>query len=381
GEREEQKEPPPYTLENTAAAPPGRRAWGQGKKRMLAVILVAIIIAAGISGAFYYKQQQQQQQQTRGTTTATTSTQKVILPLSLGVGFIKELLEPHSGIQILLGLNQTGGIRPYNFSAYWNDGLNQSNSVGIFIRSFFSNQSIPSSVKAMVRSSDGQTATVVAAIPPVNRTLTSSTTTSSSIATFPTITFVESGLRPGAQWSIQLSQGFTTFHSNTTQITLNYPAGDSLSYTISGPYDANKFAWAFVASPRTGTLVVNESSTQINIEFSNQSIFTPTNHLFAPTGPPTASSTGPSSEQLSITYLNSFPDQIQAIVFATVRNSATGSVSIETSTIVLAAFGNQTAVLIFGGLSAGNYSASFFAESPGGVQLSQTTNSTFIVRG
>ena len=350
-------------------------------RRTLAVILVVIIVIAGGLGAYYYKQPSHQ----TGTTTSTTTTHTTIGLLSLGIDFVKELPLPNNGVQILVGVNQTGGLQPYNFTAYWSDGVNQSNDIGVFIRSFPANQSIPSNVKIVVESSNGQTATVLASIPGVNRTITttSETTTTSSTTSseFPLITFKESGLPDGSLWSVTLIPTSATFKSNTTKIAFDYPSGSALNYSISGPYDMREFSWAYVASPRSGAVEVNGSEIQINIVFSNQSITAPQNHLFVMNSIPVATSTGGNSEQLNVTYVNTFPDQAEAIVFAMVRNIATGSVSIETATISPLGSSTQTASLNFLGLSPGDYSASFYVASASGLQLSQTTNSTFVVKG
>ena len=93
--------------------------------------------------------------------------------------------------------------------------------------------------------------------------------------------------------------------------------------------------------------------------------------------PPTASSTGAGSEQLIVTYLNTFPDQAEAIVFAYLKNSETGSLSVQTATISPQASRDQTINFLFSGILIGNYSASLFVDSPSGVLLSQTTNMTF----
>ena len=112
---------------------------------------------------------------------------------------------------------------------------------------------------------------------------------------------------------------------------------------------------------------MNKSDIRINIAFSNESVLTPTNHLFVMVNPPTALSISASSEKLSVTYLNIFPDQVEGIVFAYLRNTATGSLSVQTATITPPASGKQTINLIFSGISTGNYSASFFVESPNSV--------------
>jgi hypothetical protein len=248
----------------------------------------------------------------------------------------------------------------------------------VFIRSFTFNESVPSSLKIVVKSSDGQTASIVASIPAVSRTTTSSRTsaTSSSVTPVPQMSFVESGLPKGALWSVSLQTAI--FQSNKTTITFNYPVGSSFSYTISGPYDTRSFAWALVPSPESGTVHVN-GSLQFNIGFSNESITTQTNQIFVPLSQPEARSTGSTSELLSITYRNTFLDQVQGIVFATVRNNVTGVLSVATATIDPFALANQTALVIFQRLSAGNYSASIFVQSQTGVRLSETSTLTFLV--
>ncbi|MHB2036690.1 MAG: hypothetical protein ACYCPW_08120 [Nitrososphaerales archaeon] len=362
----EQKEPTSYIPSSTA--PP--RSFRPGK-RTLAVVVLIIVIAAGIGSAIYYVQLSN----SHTSHTTTTSTSRIIGPLSLGIGFIKELPLPQNGVQIILGVNQTGGIQPYNFSVYWSDGTNQSNDIGIFIRTFFSNQSIPGTAEIFVKSSDGQSATVLAQIPSVNRT----TTTTSLTTSIPTVTFIESGLKRGAHWSVTLPE--TVYRSNTSQIVFSYFAGKPFSYVISGPYDTKNFAWAFIPSPQSGTINVNNTDIQISVAFSNKSVFTPPNQLFIMTSPPTALSSGAGIEQLSVTYLNTFPDQVEGIVFATVRNSGTGSISVQTATISPLASSLQTINLVFNGLKSGNYSASIFVESSDGILLSGTTNSTFAITG
>ena len=362
---ESEQEEAPYIPSSTA--PP--RSYRPGR-RILAVVVVAIVLIAGIGSAIYYKPI---------TTTTTHTTRHTVGPLSAGVNFIVPKLGPNNSVQLTIGINETGGLAPYNFTAHWSDGFNQTNDVGVFIRSFFSNQSVPVSVKVTVQSADGQSTTVLAQMPSVNRTLSTTSTTTSLISTIPAVTFVESGLPSGALWTLTLSG--TEFHSNTSQIVFNYPAGNALSYVVSGPYDAKNFAWAFIPSPQSGTMNVNNTDIQIRVAFSNESVFTPANQLFIITSPPAASSSGAGSEQLSVTYLNTFPDQIEGIVFATVRNIVTGSASVQTATISPLASSLQTTHLLFNGLKSGNYSASIFVESSGGVLLSQTTNSTFTITG
>ncbi|MHB1868155.1 MAG: hypothetical protein ACYCPP_04335 [Nitrososphaerales archaeon] len=361
GESEPQEEPTSYIPSSTA--PP--RSFRPGK-RTLAIVVVAIVLIAGIGSAIYYKPT---------ITTTTHTTTHTIGPLSAGVNFIVPRLGPNNSVQLTIGINETGGLAPYNFTAYWSDGVNQTNDVGVFIRSFFSNQSVPNTVKVIVQSADGQSATVLAQIPSVNRT----TTTTSLTTSIPTVTFIESGLKQGAHWSVTLPE--TVYRSNTSQIVFSYFAGKPFSYVISGPYDTKNFAWAFIPSPQSGTISVNNTDIQIIVAFSNKSVFTPPNQLFIMTSPPTALSSGAGIEQLSVTYLNTFPDQVEGIVFATVRNSGTGSISVQTATISPLASSLQTINLVFNGLKSGNYSASIFVESSDGILLSGTTNSTFAITG
>ena len=198
--------------------------------------------------------------------------------LSIGVNFIVPTIGPSNSVQLTIGINETGGLAPFNFTAYWSDDVNQTNNVGVFIRSFFSNQSIPSSLKVVVQSSDGQTATISVQIPSVNRTISTTSTTTSSITTIPTIIFVESGLPSGSLWTLTISGN--EFHSNTSQIIFNYPAGNAFSYVVSGPYDSKNFAWAYIPSPQSGTLIVNKSDIRASVTFSNKTVFTPSNSLF-----------------------------------------------------------------------------------------------------
>jgi hypothetical protein len=374
GESEEE-EPSSYTP--SSWAPP--RSWRPGR-RTVAVVVVAIVIVASLVSVIYYKPS------TSSHTTSTThTTHTTIGPLVAGLDFIAPSLGPNNSVQITIGINETGGLHPYNFTAYWSDGVNQTNNVGVFIRSFFSNQSTPNSAKVVVTSSDGQSATVLVQIPAVNRTTsitsttTSSTSTStSSTTTVPMITFVESGLPAGSLWTLTLPG--SEIQSTTSEIVFNYFAVNSTKYSVSGPYDEKNFKWAFIPSPQSGTIEAN-ASVRIDIEFSNQTVPTPTSSLFLITKPVVALTTSANSEQLNVAYLNTFPDQVQAIVFATIKNNSTGSISVTTATIDPVASGEQSALLIFAGLSPGNYSASMFVESPGGVQLSQTTNSTFTLVG
>jgi hypothetical protein len=53
-----------------------------------------------------------------------------------------------------------GGEPPYNFVAVWNDGVVQSNTLGVFSRAFTSGETIPSSAQVTAISGDDQNATV-----------------------------------------------------------------------------------------------------------------------------------------------------------------------------------------------------------------------------
>lgn len=361
---ESEKEEPEYVP--SAPALTGVRL---DRKSILAIVIIIVILLASGVGVFYYEQASSKVSRT----STTTSTHTTIGPLSIGVSFLTELPQPNNAIEILLGINQTGGLYPFNYTAYWSDGVNQTNSAGVFIRSFFSNQTVPSSARIFVTSSDGQNASIVVKVPPVNRTTTTSTSTTST-STIPAIAFKETGLPSGAVWSVSVSG--SAFHSNSTEIVFYYPLSSILSYVISGPYDSKNFSWAFVPSPQSASFKVN-GSTQISISFSNQTISTPSNQTLTFTSPIVSSATGPSSEQVQVGFHNSFPSQIQAIVFATATNNHSGAVSVATATISPNVSENETASLVFNALSPGNYAVSIFAESSSGVILSETTNSTF----
>ena len=166
-------------------------------KKSLAVALIVIIIIATTLGVLYLGAQQKQ-------VTTGPTTQAKIGQFSIGIGFIKELPELNDAFQILVGINQTGGIQPFNFTAYWSDGVDQSNSIGVFTRSFLSNQTIPSTIRIIANSSDGQSSSTMVTIPEVTRTVTTSSISAVSTSTLPHIVFVESGLPSGSLWSVSL---------------------------------------------------------------------------------------------------------------------------------------------------------------------------------
>ena len=334
------------------------------RRTILAIIVVVVLLVASGVGVFYYEQ--------ISSTRTSTSTHTTIRPLSIGISFLTLLPQPNHAIEILLGINETGGLYPFKFTAYWSDGVNQTNDAGVFIRSFFSNQTVPSSANILVTSSDGQDATLTAKIPPVNRTVVTSTSTASS-STLPTVTFEETGLPSHSIWSVSASGSI--FHSNTSNILFYYPKSAILNYTISGPYDSKNFSWAFVPLRQYGSLRVNDS-TKINVSFSNQTINTPPNQILTLASPIVSLATGSNNEQIDVTFHNGFPALVQAIVFATVTDNQSGTVSVATATISPNVFANETAFLVFNALSPGNYTVSIFAESSAGVILSKITNST-----
>ena len=155
GERQQSGRSLPATV-----SPPKR--WRVGK-RTLVLVLVVMVIIATTSGVLYLKPQSR--------STTTTGTQSKSGPFSIGVGFIKEIPEPNDAFQILVGVNQTGGIQPFDFTAHWSDGVNQSNAIGVFTRSFQSNQTIPSTIRITANTSDGQSASTMVTITVDSRTV------------------------------------------------------------------------------------------------------------------------------------------------------------------------------------------------------------------
>lgn len=364
---ENEKEVPEYTPSAPERGAPRIRAKG-----LVALLMVVIIIGGSVVGALYYNQNNQSSN-TDTITHTTNSKHSTISSLSVGIAFLRELPQSSNAVEILLGVNQTGGLEPFNYTARWSDGINQTNAVGVFVRSFLSNETIPTSATLIVLSSDGQIATITAIIPPANRT-TSTSSSSVPLNSLPTIKFVESGLPLGSLWSVVISG--SEFYSNSSSLVFNYPKSASLEYTISGPYDLTHFGWSFVPALQSGVLIVNDS-TEVNVAFSNRSISIPTNQLFTLIGMPVESSSGPTSAQFQVTFENTFPAQLQAIVFATITNTKIGTVSVATCTINPEPLSNQTGLLLFNGLSPGDYTISLLAESSSGVILSQATNSTF----
>jgi hypothetical protein len=342
-------------------APP--RSWRPGR-RTLAVVIVAIVIVASFASVIYYKP---------STTSHTTHT--TIGHLSAGLNFIATTPGPNNSVQLTIGINETGGLAPYNFTAYWSDGVNQTNDVGVFIRTFLLNQSIPDSASVNVKSADGQVATVSVTIPSITRTTTSSTSistttktttsTTSSTSTTPSITFVESGLPSGTQWSVTLAGVVKSSTSN--QIVFTVSSG-SYNYTLSEPYNSN---FTIVYKAATGTVVLGKANTQQAVSYSPIIVGTPENQLFILTSKQ-ASTLSNGSEQFDLTYVNLFPVQIQADVVVTVKSNSTGLIAGEqSSTIAPMEDSEQSTVLLVSGLASGEYVASFYVVTPTGTVLSQ----------
>jgi hypothetical protein len=156
------KQTPKTNIPTTVDA---QRKWRPTKK-VLAIVLVLIILAAATAGGLYYKQTP-----TGGSSSASNS-HTTVKSFKAGLNFIQEQPISNNAVEILVGINQTGGVGPFNFTAYWSDGVNQTNSVGVFTRSFLSNQTIPSNVEVQVNSSDGQSTSILVPIPALNRTTT-----------------------------------------------------------------------------------------------------------------------------------------------------------------------------------------------------------------
>ena len=335
---------------------------------------MAIVLIAGIGSAIYYKP---------STSITTHTTTRTIGRLSAGVNFITTNPGPNNSVQLTIGINETGGLAPYNFTVNWSDGVNQTNDVGVFIRAFLQNQSIPTSATAIVSSTDGQISKLSVTIPYVTRTIasisaTSSTntrsitsTTTGSSATSQSMIFSESGLPQGTTWSVTLNNAVTRY-SNATRITFSYPMG-TYSYSISEPYDQNYFAYAYIATPVTGIVNLNRTNIQENIAFARIGVSSPTDRLFNMTTQPIITNFH-GTPSMNITYSNSFPVPLAAIVFAQVKNISTGAIISEaTATINPGGAGEQSTLLVFGKLGSGNYSATIFVDSNLLIPLSQVT--------
>ncbi|MDG6907951.1 MAG: hypothetical protein JRN20_19455 [Nitrososphaerota archaeon] len=343
------------------------------KRRMnrkhIAAIVVVLIVLGAIAATLYYVPS------TNPLTTHTTGGK-----FKVGLDFIQATPGPSGSEQVIFGINNTGGVQPYNFSAYWADGYNQTNNVGVFQRSFTYNQSVPSTVLVLVKSSDGEIANVTVSIPPVSRTTTStattttsrsstSSTTSSSTSLLYRIAFIESGLPAGQQWSVSFGPLSNSSASNAIEFKL--PNG-YYPYTISEPY-ARNYSWAAVATSASGTLIVNDSNVQVNITYTVVNVSTPQDRLFNLTGGPIVS-TSNGVTVLNITYTNNFPVKLTGIILVSVNNSTTGQlVQLQSATISPGGSESENTQIYLSGLSPGNYSASIYVQDTSGASLSEVT--------
>jgi hypothetical protein len=156
--------------------------------RSVAVVLIVIVVGAGHQATPFTSNsttsQSTTEELTSQSTTGELTSQSTTEGLTTGrlvavVNLFQTSPEANNSVQITFGINETGGVPPFNFTAHWSDGVNQSNGVGVFTRSFGSNQTIPIYVKVSVKSSDNQTATLTLYIPSITRTSTTTTTTTS----------------------------------------------------------------------------------------------------------------------------------------------------------------------------------------------------------
>ncbi len=64
--------------------------------------------------------------------------------------------EPDGSTVVSFGVSASGGNLPYSFKALWGDNFTQSSTSAVFVRTFSSNQTIPTSAYVTVTSGDGQ---------------------------------------------------------------------------------------------------------------------------------------------------------------------------------------------------------------------------------
>jgi len=95
-------------------------------------------------------------------------------------------------------------------------------------------------------------------------------------------------------------------------------------------------------------------------------------------GPPVYASLG-AYQSVEISYINDINATVIGIVFMVVHNYLGQTADISTATLTLAAGANGTAYPIAFGLAAGQYSATLFATSTGGVAISFTSTAPFTV--
>lgn len=118
-----------------------------GRRKVAAIsVLVVVVLAVGV--AVYYPQ----------SPLGSTLPRQTYPKLTLAFGSFVELHEPDNSTNVVLAVGVSGGNPPYNFTASWSDGFVQSGAAGLFLRTFFSNQTIPQTINVSVTSADGQKA-------------------------------------------------------------------------------------------------------------------------------------------------------------------------------------------------------------------------------
>ncbi len=86
--------------------------------------------------------------------------QTTYAPLQIHTDFVRVLPEPDNVTQVVVGVSASGGNLNYSYAATWGDGFVQRGTLGLFVRVFQANQTIPSAVGVSVESTDGQTASL-----------------------------------------------------------------------------------------------------------------------------------------------------------------------------------------------------------------------------
>lgn len=84
--------------------------------------------------------------------------------LTINPGKPDLIREPNGTTIVVLTAGVRGGTSPYVFTCVWSDGVNQTNTSGLFQRSFAPGLTIPASVHITVKSADGRTASVTVTI-------------------------------------------------------------------------------------------------------------------------------------------------------------------------------------------------------------------------
>ena len=116
----------------------------------LAVVFVAVVILIGGVAILQFS----------GATSNVLPTLPHHATFTVGQGSYNILKEPDGSSIVILTISAFGGAAPYNFTASWSDGLNQTNTIGVFQRPFAAGLTIPGFVTVSVRSSDSQIAKV-----------------------------------------------------------------------------------------------------------------------------------------------------------------------------------------------------------------------------